>query len=223
MVAWKCIVLTFLTDAKSMLKAAWLNPLLTAVILPILPTLVGVYVALLLENGRQKSESREKARALIVVSQKECEEVIKALSHVAIENQPVPLPTLGISLVNLLQQPELLRSLKPNDFADFVSNYGKIRSNSEEYQRSSVEYHNLETAPLTVFAPKMLPVPVGQKMPETKEEAEAMFAKAQTELRGSKAARLNDVTQNLRLVFAGYTKSVRGFCDVTTRAKDYIE
>jgi hypothetical protein len=201
----------------------WATPIPTTVLLPIVPTLIGVYVALSLENIRQRVEARQKTVAILTVSGRECDQVQDMLNSINTNDGPKMLPTLGISLVNLLQQPDLLKSLKSDDFGTFVSNLGGIRRSADEYQRVAVQYNNLETAPVTSFAPRILPIPINLQMPKTQEEADAMAAKGQAELEKNRRRRLDETVIVLKRTIADYIASVKAFCLVTRRAKQYLE
>lgn len=204
-------------------KATTSQTVLTNVLLPTVPTLIGVYVALWLDNSSKRGEEIAKVVATLTVSEEECDQVKKTLGALNLDNGPVTLPTLGISLLNLLQQPGLLQSLHSQDFQTMVSNLGGIRSSSDEYQQTSVLYHNIELAPITQFAPALLPITVDVKLPATQEEAAAMAAKGRAELESNRKSRLDGARLGLANALKKYSDSVQGFCEVTSRAKGYLE
>jgi len=196
---------------------------LVHMVLPILPTLLGVYVALWLDNAQHRSDEISKAIAVLTISHRECTQVEGVLASLKMTARPIVLPSLGISLLNILQQPDLLKSLKSTDFAEIVSSLGGIRRGLDDYQRNSVQYYQIESSPLTRFAPLMLPIKMNQPPQLTQAQANEMFRKTQEQLKNVRKIKLADALSSLSRSFEDYKRSIEGFCSVSLRAAQYLK
>jgi hypothetical protein len=123
-------------------------PIIKDVILPILTTLAGVYVASWLENGRVRVEQREKTAAILSVANEECSQIEKQSASLNVTEVPITPPIVAVSLLNLIQQPTNSKGLTA-----VVSSLGGIQRNASDYQRTAAEYRDIELRQPVQFAP----------------------------------------------------------------------
>lgn len=197
------------------------RPFIAGVVLPILTTLLGVYLALGLENRRARNDERDQTVGILSVAEKECDAIQSALSSLKIETEPVFVPTLGISLLNVTQQPSLLRDLKTEDFTGILGNLSGLQEATSRYQRLTADYRATEARPDFTFAPEILPV-IGPVPIKTPEEQRADFEKIQADLRAKRLGAMQRLRAALQSALDDYRQRVAGFCEVAVRVKGYL-
>jgi hypothetical protein len=165
------------------------RPIIKDVILPILTTLAGVYVASWLENRRVRVEQREKTAAILSVVSEDCSQIEKQSASLNVTEVSTTISIVAVSFLNLIQQPTNSKSLTA-----VVSSLGGIQRNASDYQRTAAEYRDIELRQPVQFAPAIFATAGPALCSDARGNERSIRASASRPL-NKKQARLLNVSQ----------------------------
>jgi hypothetical protein len=180
------------------------------VLLPILTTLLGVLAALYVDNWRASQDQMGRAVGLLQIAREECGAIEGALDKVAIDQQPVFVPSLGIALLNIQQDSASLNVVPAEDFREFVRQIVGIQAALSDYGRLANDFRFFALQQPRGFPPAVLPFPKGPPQPETPEQAEKRYMEMMEEMNSMKESALLQMRKTLQ----SYKDAVSAFCDV---------
>lgn len=201
-----------ISKRKNFFETPWISLL----VLPLTTTLVGVLAALYLNDWRAAENQKQRTIGLLKVAIQECEAIMESISSLQIQTEPVFVPTIGISLLNLQTDSEALSSMAVDEFSEFVTQVVNIQSNLNDYNRLANDFRFFTIRTPTNAPPPMLPITKTPDKPETPEEFQNRLKQASLEISEMRQEHLDRLSSTLR----SYQNAVESFCKVGNRIYD---